>query len=292
MILIHDIWTHTSSYRFTIPGVELMVPVKGGTVWAHDTGGDGVPVVLLHPGWGDAGIWDAVLERLGPAVRVIRYDSRGYRNSPAPTVPFTALGDLVSVLDGLGIGHAVLVGHSGGGGTASALAVLHPGRVCSLILLAPGFDGYPWPVEDPFFTEIGALEKAGDLDGAIALGLRTWSRSGADPVARSQIRSAVMAFTAEAGFRQPDPPTFGRLAELAIPISLFVGELEYPMVADCAAAAALQIPGCQVTTLKGSDHLIPLRAPGQIAAAITQAVATASCARHQPRDLLDQPGGE
>lgn len=254
--------------------VELTVPVDGGTVWVQDTGGDGVPVVLLHPGWGDAGIWDAVVERVGAAVRVVRYDSRGYRNSPAPTVPFTALGDLVSVLDGLGIARAVLVGHSGGGGTASALAVLHPRRVCSLILLAPGFDGYPWPAEDPFFAEISALEKAGDFDGAIELGLRTWSRSGADPVARSQIRSAVTAFAAEAGFRQPDPPTFGRLAELAIPTCLFLGDLEYPMVADCVAAAARQIPGCRLTTLEGADHLIPLRAPGQIAAAITQAVAS------------------
>lgn len=159
------------------------------------------------------------------------------------------------------------------GGTASALAVLHPRRVGSLILLAPGFDGYPWPADDPFFAEIGALEKAGDFDGAIELGLRNWARTGADPVARSQSRSAVMAFVAKAGFRQPDPPTFDRLAELAIPTSMFLGDLEYPMVADCAAAAARKIPGCRVTTLEGADHLIPLRAPGQIADAITEAVA-------------------
>jgi pimeloyl-ACP methyl ester carboxylesterase len=254
--------------------VDLMLPVDGGTVWVQDTGGNGVPAVLLHPGWGDAGIWDAVVQQVGAAVRLIRYDSRGYRNSPAPTAHFTALGDLVSVLDGLGVGRAVLVGHSGGGGTASTLAVLHARRVRSLILLAPGFDGYPWPPDDPYWAEISALEETGDVDGAIALGLRTWSRSGADPVARSQIRSAVLAFAAEADFRQPDPPTFGRLAELAIPTLMFVGDLEYPMVADCAAAAARQIPGCEVTTLKGADHLIPLRAPGQIAAAITHAVAS------------------
>lgn len=248
------------------------MPVEGGTVWVQDTGGDGVPAVLLHPGWGDAGIWDVVVEQVGAAVRVVRYDSRGYRNSPAPTVPFTALGDLVSVLDGLGIERAVLVGHSGAGGTATALALSHPRRVCALILLAPGFDGYPWPTDDPYWAEMSALEQAGDVEGAIAAGLRTWSRSGADPVAESQIRSAVLAFVAEAGFHQADPPTFGRLDELAIPTRLFLGDLEYPMVADCATAAARQIPGCQVTSLQGADHLIPLRAPGQIVAAITQAV--------------------
>lgn len=252
--------------------MELMVPVEGGAVWAQDTEGDGVPAVLLHPGWGDAGIWDAVVELLGPQVRVIRYDSRGYRNSPAPVVPFTEPGDLESVLDRLGTGRVVLVGHSGGGATATTHAIVHPERVCSLILLAPGFDGYPWPPDDPFFAELSELEEAGDTEAAVALGLRTWSRCGADPVARSQIRSAVFAFAAQARFLQPGPDTFGRLPELTVPTTLFVGDLEYPMVADCAAAAADQIPQCRVTTLKRVDHLIPLRAPTQIAAAITEAV--------------------
>ncbi len=248
---------------------EQIVPVHGGTVWAQDTGGDGVPAVLLHPGWGDAGIWDAVVERLGASIRVIRYDSRGYRRSPAPKGPFTALGDLVSVLDALGVARCVLVGHSGGGATATSLAVLHPERVRSLVLLAPGFDGYPWPDDDPYFADLRSLEESGDVEGAVALGLRTWSRTAADAAARSQIRSAVAAFAAQADFLRPDPDTFSRLAELTVPVRLFVGDLEYPMVADCAAVAAKRIPGCQVTTLPGIDHLIPLRAPRQVAAAIT-----------------------
>ena len=78
--------------------MELMLAVDGGEVWVQDTGGDGTPVVLLHPGWGDAGIWDAVVERISGSARLIRYDCRGYRNSPAPTAPFTALGDLLAVL--------------------------------------------------------------------------------------------------------------------------------------------------------------------------------------------------
>jgi 3-oxoadipate enol-lactonase len=30
-------------------------------VWAEDTGGEGRPLVLLHPGVGDSRIWDPVL---------------------------------------------------------------------------------------------------------------------------------------------------------------------------------------------------------------------------------------
>jgi hypothetical protein len=38
-------------------------------------------------------------------------------------------------------------------------------------------------------------------------------------------------------------PTFGRLAGLAIPTRLFLGDLEYSMVADYAAAA--QVPAAR-----------------------------------------------
>ncbi len=36
--------------------MELIIPLPGGEIWAEDTGGDGTPVVLVHPGWGTAEI--------------------------------------------------------------------------------------------------------------------------------------------------------------------------------------------------------------------------------------------
>ena len=78
---------------------------------------------------------------------------------------------------------------------------------------------------------------------------------------------------AQAPFLQPDPDSFARLTELSAPTSLLIGELEYPMVADCAAAAVARIPGCRVITLPGVDHMVPLRAPERIAALITEALA-------------------
>jgi 3-oxoadipate enol-lactonase len=70
-----------------MPGMEMTVPVDGGEVWAEDTGGDGAPLVLMHPGWGDPTIWDPLLGRLAARHRVIRYDARGYGRSPAPAAP-------------------------------------------------------------------------------------------------------------------------------------------------------------------------------------------------------------
>ena len=41
-----------------------MIAVDGGEVWADDSGGDGPPLVLLHPGVGDSRIWEPVLPAL------------------------------------------------------------------------------------------------------------------------------------------------------------------------------------------------------------------------------------
>src|SRR5436309_9404152 len=102
---------------------ETMVAVDGGEVWADDSGGDGPPLVLLHPGVGDSRIWESVRPALTAAYRVIRYDARGFGRSGAPKVKFSLLADLVTVLDHYGIDRAAIVGYSQGGGSALGLAL-------------------------------------------------------------------------------------------------------------------------------------------------------------------------
>jgi 3-oxoadipate enol-lactonase len=242
--------------------MELMVP--GGQLWADDSG-DGPAVVLLHPGWGDSTIWLPVMERLQEPFRLIRYDVQGYGKSPAPTAPFTHLGDLIAVLDHLAADRVLLVGHSGGGGTAIGLALADPARVSGLLLLAPGVPDYPWPLEDPYYVSFTELYEAGDRDGLTELGLRTWAAADPGPPARDQIRGAVDAFFAIADFEQPDPPAYARLAGITAPSVVVTGGREYPMVARCAAEIAARIPGCREVTAAGADHLLPLRVPDLIA---------------------------
>lgn len=245
--------------------MELSVPVDGGYLWADDTGGDGPPLVLLHPGWGDSSIWLPVLERLPSQYRVIRYDTRGFGKSPAPAAPFTQHGDLAVVLDHCGADQAVLVGHSGGGGTAIGLALADPARVCGLLLLAPGVPDYPWPEDDPYGKQFDMLYAAGDRDGLADLGLRTWAAAGADRAAQEQIRGAVTAFFLVGDYERPDPPAYSRLGQIRVPAIAVVGDQEYPMVARCAADIAARIPRCQQVRAPGADHLLPLRVPTMIA---------------------------
>ncbi len=255
-----------------MPGMELVIPVDGGEIWAEDTKGDGTALVLMHPGWGDSTIWEQMLGRLAGRYRVIRYDARGYGRSPAPAVPYTQLADLAAVLDHLQVARAALVGHSGGAAPAISLALAQPARVGSLVLVAPGVEDYPWPQDDPYLPEFGKLLEAGDREGLVALGLRTWAAAGADPAAEAQIRSAVAAFFRLGDHERPDPPAYSRLGEIRIPSVLAIGDLDYPMVRECGERIAQRIPGCPVVVVPGADHLLPLRSPSLLADLITEHV--------------------
>jgi pimeloyl-ACP methyl ester carboxylesterase len=250
--------------------VELMIPVYGGEIWAEDTGGRGTPVVLVNPGWSTAGIWSPVMGLLADRFRVIRYDDRGVGRSPAPTVPFTRLADLSAVLDYAGGDPAVIVGHSGGGGTALALAVDDPDRVSALVLVAPGAPDYPWPEDDPYVGEFVRRYTARDREGLVCLGLATWAAAGDDETAATEIRAAVSAFFVIGELGQPDPPVYDRLGQVRAPTVMVRGDREYPMVADCADAIAASIPGCGRIIIPGADHLLPLRAPARLAEIVTE----------------------
>ena len=247
-----------------------MIPVSGGQIWAEDTGGDGTPLILVNPGWGIASIWSPLMGVLDGRYRVIRYDDRGFGRSPAPTVPFTRLGDLRAVLDHTAAPTPVIVGHSGGGGTALALALDDPERVAALVLVAPGAPDYPWPQDDPYLSEFVKLYTAGDREGLVRLGLATWAAAGQDETAAAEIRAAVSAFFVIGELGQPDPPVYDRLGEVRAPAVMVRGDREYPMVADCADAIASRIPGCGRVIIPGADHLLPLRAPVQLAEIVAE----------------------
>ncbi|HEV8562444.1 MAG TPA: alpha/beta hydrolase [Actinophytocola sp.] len=250
--------------------MQLRVPVSDGDVWAEDCPGDNPPAVLLHPGWGDSDIWKPVMQRLRRRVRTIRYDVRGYGRSPSPSVPFTQLGDLRAVLDHLAVPPAVVVGHSGGGGTAISLALAEPSRVRALVLLAPGLADYPWPEEDPYFVQFAALLSAGDREGIMRLGLQTWAPAGHHPDVEAQVSSATTAFFAEGDLLRPDPPALNRLEHIDVPSVVVTAELDHPMVTACAHTIATRITGCQEIAAAGSDHMLPLRVPDLIAGLILQ----------------------
>jgi pimeloyl-ACP methyl ester carboxylesterase len=255
---------------------EVMIAVDGGEVWADDSGGDGPPLVLLHPGVGDSRIWEPVLPALTASYRVIRYDARGFGRSPAPAVGFSLLADLISVLGYYGLGRAAFVGCSQGGGSALGLALEQPARVSALVLLCPGIPGFPWPEEpDELDAEYERALGAGDVDALAGIMQRVWGRGGPDSAVMEQLRSAARAEIATGDRQQSDPPVYDRLGEIAVPTSLLVGDADYPPLIQSNREAAARIPGCELTVVPGMDHLPPLREPDLVLRTIKGTLARA-----------------
>ncbi len=97
---------------------------------------DGPVAILLHGLTSDSSSWELVGPRIGERFRCIAPDARGHGDSDwADDYSFTAqCGDVLAVMDGLGVLAAAVVGHSMGGLTAYVLAASHPERVRALVL--------------------------------------------------------------------------------------------------------------------------------------------------------------
>ena len=103
--------------------------------------GSGPPVVLLHGAPQHSWCWRRVIPLLAPHRTVLAVDLRGCGRSEAPGRGYdgeTMAGDVVALLDALGIASAEVVGHDWGGHVAWLLATRHPERLeRALVLNAP-----------------------------------------------------------------------------------------------------------------------------------------------------------
>src|SRR6185312_10891304 len=257
---------------------STMVTVDDGTVWAEDSGGDGPPLVLLHPGVGASRIWDPVLAALTAKYRVLRYETRGFGESPAPSVEFSLLRDLEAVLGHYGVQRAAFVGCSQGGASSLGLALAHPERVSALVLLCPGIPGFPYPDEDEddeLDADYERARAAGDVDALADVMQRIWGAAGVTQAVMEQLRSAARATLVAEDLELENPPVFDRLGEIAVPAALMVGDADYPPLVEANRQAGPRIPGCEFVLVPGMDHLPPLREPALVLDLITRTLARA-----------------
>jgi pimeloyl-ACP methyl ester carboxylesterase len=111
----------------------------GLRVFYEDTGSGDPPMLFVH-GIGNHTHFAAQIEYFSASHRVVALDLPGYGLSDAPEreygiAAFAAF--LAGLCDGLGLGSAVLVGHSMGGAVALELAAARPELPGALVLLDP-----------------------------------------------------------------------------------------------------------------------------------------------------------
>jgi 3-oxoadipate enol-lactonase len=103
------------------------------------TGPEDAPVLVLSNSLGATlEMWGPQVERLAERFRVVRYDTRGHGRSEITRGPYSldeTGGDVLDLLDHLGVETAHIAGLSLGGMTAMWLGIATPLRVDRLVLL-------------------------------------------------------------------------------------------------------------------------------------------------------------
>lgn len=254
---------------------------SGRAELATEIAGSGAPVVFLHANVCDRRMWRTEQDAIGATHKAIAYDRRGFGGSRAEPEDFSALDDLLAVLDATADGApAVLVGCSLGGRIALDAALRHPARVRALVLIAPSIAGAPEPVHAPAVVELLAqardAEASGDIDRRNASQARLWLDGplAAEGRVAGPARDLFLAMNGIAlrarpfGADQDIQPMFHRLGEIAVPTLVLCGDLDFPHIQQRCHHLAATVPGAEHQTLAGMGHLPSLEDPARISACI------------------------
>ncbi|MFT4221153.1 MAG: alpha/beta hydrolase [Microbacterium sp.] len=142
-----------------VEGGVLRVGVREALVLADELVEPPPTVVLVHGVTSSHLAWRFVADRL-PDVRIVAPDLRGRgrsRDAAAPAGMSAHAADLAAVLDHVGVGRALVVGHSMGAFVAVVFAHLHPERVSRLLLVDGGLPLDIPPGLDPDAVVAGIL---------------------------------------------------------------------------------------------------------------------------------------
>ncbi|MFJ3723804.1 alpha/beta fold hydrolase [Streptomyces sp. NPDC090045] len=254
--------------------VSSTVPLDDGDIHVCQDGPRDAPaLLLLHGSASSTRSWNPLVPLLTGSHHVIRIDLLGHGRSAKPADCSYAVPDQAlragAVLDRLGVGHAVVVGHSSGGAVATALAEQRPELVTALALVntGPGLDAFiapesaaagpsQWPPSDEQlrrfartgFSRVGYRIPEELLDDVRGMTLHTFTAT--MRATRSYLEQRAL----------PD-----RLSVPGRPLLVVFGEDDRRWRSS-SASDYLAVPGAEVELLPGLGHSPQLEDPPRTAA--------------------------
>jgi 3-oxoadipate enol-lactonase len=234
----------------------------------------GLPVVFANSLGTDLRVWDALLPRLPPGLRILRYDMRGHGLSDAPEGEYSVealVGDAAGLIERAGCRGAVFVGLSIGGLVAQGLAASRPDLVRALVLSNTA-------------AKIGTAGTWGERIAAVRVG---GIEAIADGVLEKWFTPAFREARADelAGWRHmlTRTPARGYLgccaalaaadltaatAALRLPVLAVVGDQDGSTPPELVRATAASIAGSRFEIIPAAGHIPCVEAPGPLAALI------------------------
>jgi pimeloyl-ACP methyl ester carboxylesterase len=114
------------------------IKVRDARIHYH-TYGNGEPLLLITGFSGDLYNWKKTIPLMDRDYNIIIFDNRGSGHTECPSSPFSMADladDAVGLLDALGIAKSHVLGWSMGGNIAQEVALRHPDKVGSLVLMS------------------------------------------------------------------------------------------------------------------------------------------------------------
>ncbi|MGH8236822.1 MAG: alpha/beta fold hydrolase [Steroidobacteraceae bacterium] len=155
-------WRDPSPHRVSL--VEVAQDVR---LEVLDWGGRGRPVVLLAGLGNSAHVFDDFAQKLAKEYRVVGITRRGYGGSSVPEQGYETdrlADDVIAVIDKLGLGRPLVVGHSIAGLELSSIGSRHADRVAGIVYLDatytwdPQFEAGAWYGVAEWREHLGALQ--------------------------------------------------------------------------------------------------------------------------------------
>ena len=257
---------------------------------------DGEPIVLLHGFPQSAAGWDLVAPSLAEAgLNVMVPNQRGYS---AAARPFEVtdygtdalVGDVIGLLDVLGIGSAHIVGHDWGAAVAWPLAVGHPARVLSLTAVSvPHLAAYGRALREDadqqerssyigLFRQPGKAEQLLLEDGAARLRAMYGDKVPAEQIEEHvTLLSAPGALTAALNWYRAMTSDLGELGPVTVPTTYVWSDQDMAIARSGAENCGNFIDApYEFVELTGVSHWIPEEAPEALTAAILARVRSIS----------------
>jgi len=240
--------------------------VNGGRLH-YEVYGHGAPLVFLHAGIADSRMWDRQVNYFSGKYTVVRFDTRGYGQSDAPTAPYAPAEDLYALLQFLKLDRASIVGSSIGGTQAIDMAAAHPQAVSALIVIAGSPGWLPYSNE---LTRRTAAIAAGAKEKGPASVVQGWL---SDPMLntarrRAPIEKKMRMFLGQnvagilgAPFMRPPDIPLPKLSEFTVPTLIMVGDQDDAEIVQRAHLVAREIPGAKEVVIKDAGHMVNMEKP-------------------------------
>jgi pimeloyl-ACP methyl ester carboxylesterase len=256
-------WAQPPSRFVDVDGMQVHVREMGPV-------SDPNPIVLIHDDNSSLYTWSAWMQGLSATRRVIAMDLPGYGlTGPSPERAYGLLneaGFISRLMQALGVSRCQLVGNGWGGELAQMVAVVDPGLVTKLVLIAPAgyatntppdrflYDWFRGLVFDPLYLEtLSRAKVARDLKLRYAHPERVTD----DLVERDfelRLRSGNRQAQLDIHDRKENKPTADQLANIRVPVLIVWGGRDAIQPQEQAYWQQRDMPGAQVVILDDLGH--------------------------------------